>query len=225
MFKARKLWQDTLSGYYTVQSYNQIVCWSGDYDNGDKHAYMVILGLCLSVVPISFVALSVWVVAQLPARVRKGDTKFLHTFSFLHFNPRAYWHVLVLLLRNLAATWIPLVANEALQLFLMVVALAPPFVICVAYHPWRNYIGNVIDLATNTGLALIFLAALLSDSANEIFIAEVLIAVFCAMCAIFLIAVLWCLCTVFLRSGKTCQFFLCHHKHAGGGFAGFSNYV
>ena len=102
------------NGQSTVQAYNQILCWSGL-----KHRDMVVVGVFLGVIPVSFIALSAWVVVQLPVRLRRGDTTFLHAFGFLffRFKPAAFWYVVVVLLRNLAATLITIVPDEALQLF------------------------------------------------------------------------------------------------------------
>ena len=71
------------NGYQTVQSYPQIICWSTDYENGNKHKQMVMLSVIASVVPCCFLAFCVWVVMQFPARMGQGDTAFLHTYAFL----------------------------------------------------------------------------------------------------------------------------------------------
>ena len=184
--------------------------------------HMVIIGIILSVIPLSFVASVAWVVMQLPARMRRGDTAFLHAFAFLffRFNLRAYRYYLVLLLRNLATALAPLVSNEAMQLFFMMVALGLPTIICAASLPWRIVTANVMDLATNTGIVLIlFLAALLSQSASERRVVQILTAVFCVLCFLFLVGVLKSLHGILLLWSKTYQYFLCHHKHGGGGFS------
>ena len=74
------------SGYQTVQCYPQIICWSTDYENGDKHTQMVILGVIAGVVPLCFVTMCLWVVMQLPGRMGQGDTAFLHTCAFFMFS-------------------------------------------------------------------------------------------------------------------------------------------
>jgi len=125
-----------------------------------------------------------------------------------------------LLMRNLAAALVPLVTDEAMQLFLLTVALGPPIIICAAFLPWRIFAANAMDLACNTGFVLIlFLAALLSQSANERLVAHILTVVFCVLCLLFLVGVLKSLHGMLLLWGKTYQFFLCHHKQGGGGFS------
>ena len=210
------------NGYRTVQAYPQVICWSTDYGNGDTHTHMVIVGLIASVVPLSFVALFVWVVRQLPVRMGQGDTAFLHAFAFLffRFRPPAYWYVLVLLGRNLAAAMVPIIADEAVQLFCLTLVIGPCVVACAWALPWRIFIANVLDLVTNVGFVLIlFLAALISEGANEKLIAQMITTIFLLLSAFFGLVVLRSVYTTTLRMGKTYQFFLCHHKQGGGGFA------
>ena len=169
------------NGYRTVQAYPQAICWSTDYGNGDTHRHMVILGAIASVVPISFVALCVWVVQQFPVRVGRGDTTFLQAFAFLFFrcNPQAYWYVLVMLGRNLAVAMVPLIADEALQLLCFTLVLGPCLVVCCGVFPWRNYMSNIVDITINAGfLLMLFLAALLVEGADRPLIADILTAIF-----------------------------------------------
>ena len=120
------------NGYRTVEAYPQVICWSTDYGNGDTHTHMVRVGVIASVVPLCFIAVCVWVVQQLPVRMRLGDTAFLHAFSFLffRFHPGAYWYVLVLLGRNLGAAMVPVIADEALQLFCLTIVIGSCVVAC-----------------------------------------------------------------------------------------------
>ena len=182
---------------------------------------MVILGAIASVVPISFVALCVWVVQQFPVRVGRGDTAFLHAFAFLFFrcNPQAYWYVLVMLGRNLAVAMVPLIADEALQLLCFTLVLFPSLFVCCGVFPWRNYRANIVDITTNAGFLLIlFLAALLVEGANKSSIADMLTAIFFLLCSLFALVILSSAHNTMLRRGNTFQFFLCHHKQGGGCF-------
>ena len=169
------------NGYLTVQAYPQAICWSTDYGNGGTHTHMVILGAIASVVPISFVALCVWVIQQLPVRVGRGDTAFLHAFAFLFFrcNPQAYLYVVVMLRRNLAVAMVPLIADEALQLFCFTLVLGP-WSIPMAQLPGehcRHHNQCVFFLL------ILFLAALLVEGADKPLVADMLTAI-CFCCAV-----------------------------------------
>ena len=209
------------NGYQTVQDYPQIICWSSDYENGDNHTSMVVLSCIASVVPFSFVTVCVWVVMQLPVRMAKGDTAFLHTFSFLffRFQPSAYWYVLVLLARNLAAATVPIILDEALQLLCLATVLGPCVVVCARALPWRIPVANMLDTTVNMGLLLIvFLAALHAEVLNESLIANMLVVVFVSICTLFALVFLKAVFKAILLRGKKFHFFLCHHKQGGGGF-------
>ena len=210
------------NGYSTVQAYDQILCWSGDHGNGDKHLHMVVIALFLSGIPVSFIAVCSWVVVQLPGRMRQGDTTFLHAFAFLffRFKPEAFWYVLVVLFRNLTVALAPVLLDVTTQFFLLLLALGLPIVTCAAVFPWRISTANILDLATNSGFVLIlFFGALLADAANEALVAGILTVIVCVLCFLFLMGLLRSLyCTLLLR-GRTYQHFLCHHKQGGGGFA------
>ena len=210
------------NGYQTVQSYPQIICWSTAYDNGDQHKQMVMFAVIASVVPICFVALCVWVVVQLPARMGQGDTAFLHTYAFLffRFTPSANWYVLVLLARNLAAAVVPVIADEALQLLSLALVIGPCAVVCARTLPWRIYSASMLDITTNMGFVLIlFLGALHAEVVNESLIANILAVVLACMCTLFALVFLRAVYRAILRRGKRFQFFLCHHKQGGGGFS------
>lgn len=68
------------------KNYPQILCWSADHDNDDKHTHMVILAGIASIVPFSFLTLCVWVVRQLPHRLAQGDTAFLLAIALFFFS-------------------------------------------------------------------------------------------------------------------------------------------
>ena len=209
------------NGYQTVQAYPQVICWSTDYGNGDTHTHMVILASIASVVPISFVALCLWVVQQLPRRTAQGDMAFLHAFAFLffRFQPRAFWYVLVLLGRNLASAMVPVIADGSLQLFCLTIVLGPCVVACSIGFPWRIYTANLLDLSTNMGFLLIlFLAGLLTEGADETMIANMITAIFLFLGTVCALVVFKAVYDMMLRRGRTYQFFLCHHKQGGGGF-------
>ena len=209
------------NGYQTVRSYPQIICWSTDYENGDKHTQMVMFGVIAAVVPFCFVTMCLWVVMQLPARMGQGDTAFLHTYAFLffRFQPSAYWYVLVLLTRNLAAAMVPVVADEALQLLSLAIVINPCAVLCARALPWRIHLANMLDITTNMGFLLIlFLAALHAEVLNESLIANMLALVLAFIIMIFSLVLLRAVYNAILRRGKKFQFFLCHHKQGGGGF-------
>ena len=107
--------------------------------NGDQHAQMLIVGSAASVIPLTFITLCVFVVVQLPGRVRHGDTDFLHSYAFLffRFHSEAYWYVLVLLVRNLTVALVPILPDAALQLCCLVILLVVSVVSCVGTLPWR----------------------------------------------------------------------------------------
>jgi len=75
---------------------------------------MVTVAMSFSVTPVSFIALSAWVIVQLPK-----ETAFFHAFGFLVFRLKLtpFCYVLVLLVKNLAVALITMLGDEAIQLF------------------------------------------------------------------------------------------------------------
>ena len=145
---------------------------------------------------------------------------FLHTFAFLllRFRPGAYQYVLVLLLRNFALAIVPLIPGLASEIF----ASATVIVACIllsVMSPWAVHQANPLEVAMHTGLLLILLlAALQTNSVDEITVGNLLVAVFSALMCAFLGASAWSLRLCALRLRKPFQFFLCHHKVGGGAF-------
>ena len=204
------------NGFQTVKNYPQVICWSGS-----EHTQMVTYGIIASIVPLCFVALCVWVVVQLPARMTKGDTMFLHTFAFLffRFRPSTYQYVLIVLARNLACALVPTIVDEALQLLSLAGVIGSCVLVSVRLLPWRVTVANALDILTNVGfLVVLFLAALYARVVSESLIADALVAVFSVVCTLFGLVFLGAVHKAILRRGKTFQFFLCHHKQGGGGF-------
>lgn len=169
-----------------MQNCPQIICCSSDYQNGVKHTPMVMLSCIASVVPFC-----VWVVMQLPVRVAKGDTAFLHTF-FLFFSIPA-----VSLLSCMAAAVDPVTVDEALQLLCPATVLGPCVVVCAGALPWRVHLANMIDIT----------ASVVAEVLNESLIANRLAVVFVSICTFFALVFLKAVFKAILRRGKMFQIF------------------
>ena len=204
----------------TLQEYQQVVCWSSDFNS--HHETMVVVAFVAVLLPLAFLSLCVWVVVSLPARLRQGDVAFLRAFAFLFHRYRsgAYWYAVVLVIRNTSVVLVPIIADEAWQLFALVVVLTPCAVWSFSTFPWRVYLANVLDVAMNAVFLLtIFMAALSIEDVDRGVVGEFLIVLFLTLTALFMVAVTLALYLMFGRRGKHFQFFLCHHKVGGGGFA------
>lgn len=204
------------NGEQTVSGYPQVLCW-----HSGQHQKMVLVGAVASVIPVSFLSMCVWVISSLPRRLLQGDVAFLHAFAFLffRFHSGSYWFVFVVLLRNTCVALVPVIPNEALELFALAMILLPSLVISARVFPWRVHLANYLDIATNGGfLLIVFLAALFKDVSDKSLIADLLIIVFFCIVSLFLGAVCVALYTWCSQRGKAYAYFLCHHKEGGGGF-------
>ena len=85
------------------------------------HQHMLVLGGIASCIPIGFLSMASVVLRMLPKFLAKGDTAFLHAFSFLFFRfpACAFWYALVLLARNTGMALAPALHEETLQLFVV----------------------------------------------------------------------------------------------------------
>ena len=110
------------NGRSTVAAYPQVVCWSSL-----EHLHMLSVGAAASCIPIGFLTTVSIVLRLLPRFLARGDTSFLHAFSFLffRFKPGAFWYVSVLLARSTGMALAPVVHDETLQLFVSVLILLP----------------------------------------------------------------------------------------------------
>ena len=208
------------NGMQTLNVYQHVVCWNSDFDQ--QHQIMVGVACVAVLIPLAFLTLCFWVVLSLPLRFRQGDVAFLRAFAFLfhRYRPGAYWYAVAVLLRNTLVPLVPVIADEALQLFTMVLVLTPcAFLSCVLF-PWRVYLANVLDIATNAGFLLIlFLAALSTHKVDRGVVGACLLVLFTAVTALVVGVGTLALFLIFGQGGKSFQFFLCHHKIGGGGFA------
>lgn len=208
------------NGEHTVHSYPQVICWRAAHQ---EHKAMLIVGASVSVVPLGFLTMCCWVVRSLPGRLRSGDTAFLHSFAFLffRFRPGSYWYVLVLVMRNSAVALAPIIAEDSLELVLLVMVLLPCVILCSIVFPWRLFLANLLDLAINGGfLLMLFLGALFVDNANKTLIGDLLVVILFFVWSVFLVVACYCIVVhCWNRRGKTYSFFLCHHKEGAGGFA------
>ena len=205
------------NGVSTMQAYRQVTCW----DPESEHQHMLTIGALASLVPVAFLSLCAWVTYSLPRRLRQGDTVFLHTFAFLlfRFRPGAYQYVLVLLLRNFVLAVVPMIPDVASEVFFSATVVVVCTLLSLSMSPWAVHQANHLDVAMHTGLLLILLlAALQTNSVDEITVGNLLVTVFSAVMCAFLGASAWSLRLCALRLRKPFQFFLCHHKVGGGAF-------
>ena len=205
------------NGQSTLVDYPQVVCLSST-----DHQDMLVLGGMASCIPIGFLSMACVVLHMLPKFLAKGDTAFLHAFSFLffRFQPGAFWYALVLLARNTGMALAPALHEETLQLFVSVLILLPCTVISSVSLPWRAHLANLLDVGTNGSFVLVvFLGALFKDVDDKTLIGDLLLVILGLLGLMFLIAS--CICVNMFcikRRRRKYEFFLCHHKEGSGAF-------
>ena len=182
---------------------------------------MIIIGASASLIPLDFLSLCAWVTFSLPKRLHEADIVFLNTFAFLlfRFHLGAQNYVLVVLLWNFALAVVPVIADPASELFSSAAVVLICVLLSASMSPWAVCQARHLDAAMHTGvLFVLLLAALQTDSVDDVVVGNLLLAVFSVMMCAFLGAMAWCLHLCALRLRKPFQFFLCHHKVGGGAF-------
>ena len=113
----------------------------------------------------------------------------------------------------------PVLLNTALELFALCWVVVSCLIISVTLFPWAVYHANFLDFVIHLGLLFIsLLAALQTNSVNDLLIGRLLLVVFGATMSVFVAACVWCLYLACLRVRNPSQYFLCHHKEGGGAF-------
>ena len=207
------------NGQSTMRAYRQVVCWNTEDDQ--EHQQFLLVGAVASLIPLGFLSVCLWATTALPKRLYLGDTMFLQRFAFLffRFRARAHWFVVILLIRNMAFALVPLITDLAVELLAFSVVVLFCIVVSCSVFPWSVYQANHLDIGIHIGLLqILFLAAVQTRYADEVFLGNLLLVAFCISLLCFLGAGAWCLRLYYLTLRKPFPYFLCHHKEGGGAF-------
>lgn len=208
------------NGLSTVRAYGDVVCWSGAFES--PHREMVLMSLFACSLPTAFVAGTVMVLRQLPAKVREGSVEFLRAVSFLLFRFRTgmEWYVLVFIMRNFLLALTPIIPDTAAQIFFMYVTVVAALMVAAHVSPWRVREAHVLDILANlVVLTILLVAAFCIDKADQ----AVLMSLCCGLLGMVIMAIAGVaargLYGRFARARKPYQFFICHHKAGAGNLA------
>ena len=211
--------QEHPNGSWTIRKYQGIICWETD-----DHLVMLIVGaFAFFMVPVAYLVACIWVVCELPKRMKDGDSAFLKAFSFLFFRFRAQRHgyVIAQMLRSFlvaAALVIPVVEVQALCLLSILLA---GYTLTVYILPWRVAMANALDCFFGVcSLMVVCVAVLFIDEQDKNLNAVAHAAIVLLVAAAFPVPLAICfgLYKRYVRPYKPFQFFLCHHKAAAGAF-------
>jgi hypothetical protein len=214
------------NGEWTMENNKRVVCFKSEYEsppstiNETPHMTIIYIAICAALIPVGFLAVSSWAVQQLPGRLLKGDTAFLHRYSFLfiRFRPERYWYILVMLFRNFFIALVPVIPEAFVQVIgvaflVMVTTFVTPY--C---RPWRVAIGNTLEIAANFSIlfALVFAGFLVPNVDGNI-VGNICCAIAVVLMVAFIVAFLY---VSFLKvqiwQRKSNEIFLCFDKKGGG---------
>lgn len=207
------------NGLSSVQGYNEVLC------NGkDEHLQMSLLGGFGLLLPISFLALSTWVVVLvLPQRLREADVTFMQSCNFLfaRFRPGAEFFSVLFLVRNLLLAFLPLLPTASARVLGMNLMLALHVTLTAFFKPWKLTASNYLELFL--GILLILLITLGTLFVREVDEFSALVTCVTIFLATF-VAIFGCMLFGFIKylrgkRHKKFRYFLCHHKNAAGSVA------
>jgi len=204
------------NGLGTVQAYNEVFC------NGkDEHLEMELVGGAACLLPITFLAICVWVIFyQLPKRLEAADVQFIRSCSFLfvRFRPGAEVFSVIFLLRNALVVLCPLLPSPSGKVLCMNLLLYGTLVATAYCKPWRAPAANFLDMLLVIGMLVIL-------DMGSLFVEEVDASTTMAICMLFSCLMLFAIIGAILygvakhfilKYRKAFRFFLCHQKVAAG---------
>ena len=132
------------NGQWTMQGYHTVFC-----TYAGQHLHLCLIGAAIGLVPCGFFALCVWLLMEIPRRVKSGDVTFLRACKvlILRFRPGSECFAAFLLLRNILFACIPMFHWPSLSLVLMQGLLGSTFGLTCYFKPWRTRLANFLDLA------------------------------------------------------------------------------
>ncbi|CAE6938440.1 unnamed protein product, partial [Symbiodinium sp. KB8] len=207
------------NGRFTVQGYPSVHC-----DGQGEHLQMFIIGGLACLMPISFLAVCVWLVTvELPRRMLQSDACFVRACSFLiiRFRPGAELFAVVLLLRNTLVALCPMLAAQSTQLLTMSLVLYVNLLLVALLRPWRFAVCNSSDMTILLGILVILdMGAVTVQDRDRTATAQIVMVfislMFLASLATLCLGMSRCLAQKFRKRFK---FFLCHHKRDAGAMA------
>ena len=207
------------NGLRTVMGYNEVIC------NGrGEHLHMALLGIIGLLLPISFLAVSTWVVVVvLPQRIREADMQFVQSCSFLlaRFRPGAEYFSVLFLVRNLLLAFLPLLSTASGRALGMNLILSLHITLTAYCKPWKLLASTYLELFLGVLLILLItLGTLFVREVDEVSAVVTCITIFLAT----FLAIFGCMLYGLVKhlhgkSSKKFRYFLCHHKTAAGSVA------
>mmetsp|Transcript_10012 Transcript_10012/g.22444 ORF Transcript_10012/g.22444 Transcript_10012/m.22444 type:complete len:1498 (+) Transcript_10012:129-4622(+) len=206
---------------WTVRKYPSVVCWGAEGTN--EHAVMLVIAIFASLLPLSFLAISIYMLFILPRKISTGQMSFLKASAFLtlRFAHGKHYFGLVFLARNFLISLLPTIPRAVVQIacgnFIFICYMA--LVACM--QPWRLPQANILDVSI-MGILLMVIClittlvegASVQDVANVIF-SFILLIVGALLATLGHSILRQCRRMLY----KPFRFFLCHHKLGAGAFA------
>jgi len=212
--------KDHPNGLWTVWSFPSVICW-----HSDEHKVMLVLAILIFLFgPVSFLACLILVLHQMPSRLRRGDAKFVRTFSFLffRFKPGLHWFLVVHMIKNLMLACCLIIPSILLQILCLEIVLLAGWGATLLYRPWRMQQAEFLDtmLTVSMLLIVVIVSFFVESTSGRTF------DMFSWICAILVVlivgfllaAVMFNLWRQYVSPRKRFEFFLCHHKAASGAF-------
>ena len=137
------------NGQWTMQGYHTVFC-----SFQGQHLHLCLIGAAIGLVPCGFLSLYLWLLMEIPKRVKSGDVIFLRACKvvILRFRPGSEYFAAFLLLRNILFACIPMIQRPSLSLLLMQGLLGCTFGLTCYFKPWRTRLANFLDMAVLSSL-------------------------------------------------------------------------
>jgi hypothetical protein len=207
------------NGKYTILQYPSQLCWEG----GD-HTAMIIIGLVSLSFPFNYLAFVGYLVRCLPRRLRKGDTDFLDTYSFLFSRVKlsCTWFMPAYLIRNLLASIIPAIDGTFWQVTLMQTLFMIALAVTCGCWPWRLPIINAVEVACIFALLRVVSLGAFLDQQGPVgsgTMTQMTMVVFCFVLGIMSVIIVFGCWATFGGRMKPIKYLLVHNKVESGSFA------
>lgn len=211
------------NGVWTMESSRSVQCWKGgEYTVMSATSIVMLLGA------LSFVALSIWVLLQYPAKMSVGDVTFLQTWSFMlfRFRPEARWCLLFFLGRSVMISILPTLPSAILQILLLQSVSLLNIVVSLKAHPWRLQLANNTELYGSIWLTVFMtLCALMFPEYSPAAVSTVALVTILISFLSLPATVGYSFCKRYcIKHTKRFQFFISHHKNGVGCLARLIKY-